>query len=195
MALFLPLATACLSSSGPPARSSWPLGNDVLLGLYFFAGCVMRVHCGLVGVTKDLRFLRFIYLIEGSVFIGLNLLAYRFESMTLMLMLSLVCILTFSLPYGLFRTRNYFGLTWPELVAWLNPTWQLAWRLVPLALATGWLAQPLPAEWRFVVDIAVPGIWGTACPLRYGLGRSLQVEIVSKLPSSVQLAVRRVVGV
>ena len=173
----------------------WPLVNNVLLALWLFACSVMKVQTGLVGITKDLRFLRFIYLLEGSVFVGLNLLFYRWENMTLMLAISLACTLTFTLPYGWFRTRKFFQMSWRDLPDWLNPTWRLIWRLVPVALATWWLAQNLPPPWQFAVDIIVPGIWGTACLLRYGLGRSLQVEIVSKLPSSVQLAVRRVVGV
>ena len=164
-------------------KISWPPINDVLLGLWLVVCSVMRVHTGFATITKDLRFLRFIYLIEGSVFIGLNLLAHRIESMTLMLIFSLASTLMFTLPYGLWRTRKYFEMNWRELVGWLYPTWRMAWRLVPLAVAVWWLARKLPVRWQFVLDIVVPGIWGTAALLRYGLGKSLQTEFLSRTPT------------
>ncbi|MGH7950744.1 MAG: lipopolysaccharide biosynthesis protein [Limisphaerales bacterium] len=163
-------------------KISWPPINNVLLALWFFACSVMRVHTGVASATKQLHFLRFIYLVEGSVFIGLNLLAYHIESMTLMLVFSLASTLTFTLPYGLWRTRKYFGMNWRELLAWFHPTWQLAWRLVPVAVAVWWLARNLPVRWQLVLDVVVPGIFGTAVLLRYGLGKSLQIELQSKIP-------------
>jgi len=172
-------------------KMSWLAINNVLLGLWFVVCSIMRVHTGLVGITKNLRFLRFIFLIEGLVFIGLNLLAYHIESMTWMLIFSLICTMTFTLPYGLWRTRQYFKLRWLELLSWFHPTWQLSWRLIPVALVTWWLAQELPIFWQMILSIAVPGGWGIAVLLRYGLDSRLRSEIAEKLPSSVQFIIKR----
>jgi O-antigen/teichoic acid export membrane protein len=173
--------------------NGWPEANNILLALWFLACSVMRVHTGLVGISKDLRFLRFIYLIEGAVFIALNLIAYRVENLTLMLSISLASTLFFTLPYGLMRTREYFGLSWTVLLGWLDPTWQLAWRLTPVALITWWLTRSLSAPWQLVLDLGVTGVVGTALFLRYGLESRLRLEISSKLPPLAQLAIRRLV--
>jgi O-antigen/teichoic acid export membrane protein len=175
------------------AAAGWPEINNILLALWFLACSIMRVHTGLVGISKELHFLRFIYLIEGSVFIVLNLLAYRIENMTLMLAVSLGSTLCFTLPYGLMRTRKYFELTWAELLGWLRPTGRLAWRLLTVALITWWLAQPLPSRWQLVLDLVVPGIAGTLFFLRYGLESRLRLEISEKLPPLAQMAIKRLV--
>ncbi len=174
-------------------KINWPQVNNVWLALWFFACSVMRVHTGLVGITKNLRFLRFIYLVEGLVFIGLNLLAWRIESMTWMLIFSLASTLAFTLPYGLWRTQKYFGMSWRELLGWLQPTWQLAWRLVPIAWAVWWLARGLPPKWQLTVNLVLPSLTGTVILLRYGLDKTLQTEIAEKLPPSTQRAFKRLV--
>jgi len=171
----------------------WPPVNNVLLALWFFACSIVRVHTGFVGITKNLRFVRFINLVEGAAFIGLNLLACRIESMTLMLIFSLACTLAFTLPYGLWRTQKYFGMTRLELLGWFRPAWQLAWRLVPLAFATWWLARDLPAIWRLVVNFTLPGLLGAVLLLRYGLEKTLQTEIIEKLPDSIQSVLKRLI--
>ena len=175
--------------TGPAA--GWPEINNVLLALWFLACSIMRVHTGLVGISKELHFLRFIYLIEGCVFVALNLLAYRIQSITLMLAISLGCTLFCTLPYGLMRTRKSFGLGWFALLGWLHPTWRLSWRLVPVAVATWWLVRSLPARWQFVLDLVVPGIAGTAFLLRYGLDSRLRLEIGDKLPPLARLIINR----
>ena len=64
---------------------------------------------GLGGNHQKAAFLRFIYLLEGSAFLLLNLALHRVKSITLMLSLSLACTLSFTLPYGLARSSDYFN--------------------------------------------------------------------------------------
>ena len=173
------------------STAGWPELNNVLLALWFLACSVMRVHTGLVGISKELRGLRYIYLVEGSVFIALNLVVHRVESTTLMLAFSLASTLLFSLPYGLTRTRDYFGLDWSDLLAWLLPAWRLTWRLVPVALATWWLVRGLSDRWQFILNLAVSGLVGIFFLLRYGLESRLRLEISDKLPPLAQMAIKR----
>jgi O-antigen/teichoic acid export membrane protein len=167
-------------------KINWPQTNNVLLALWFFISTIMRVHTGFVGITKQFGFLRFIFLIEGLVFVGLNLLAYRACSMTLMLGFSIICTLAFSLPYGLWRTQQYFNITRHELADWLRPSWQMAWRLVPLATVLWWLAHGLPAKWQFATNITLSGVCGMILLLRYGLGESLKSELLRRSPAWLQ---------
>lgn len=175
-------------------KIQWPMINNVLLGAYFLAGTLQKAHSYLIGATKELHFLRFIYLVEGSVFIGLNLLFSQYESMTLMLGLSLLCILSFSLPYSLFRTRHYFGLSWPEFLAWLKPMLKLAGWFLPMVLAVWWLGRSLSPLWQFALGITVPGLWGGIMFLRHGLEPSLRFEILGKIPVRFQFILRYLAG-
>ena len=164
----------------------WPAVNDVLLGLCFLTGTLQRINSYLIGATKELGFLRFIYLVEGLAFVGLNLLASGYESMTLMLILSLFCTLLFTFPYSLWRIKKYFELGWREMLSWLKPTWQLIWRFIPVVILLGYFTRKLPTTWQLVLNICVTGIWGAVVLLQFGLGNSLQTELWSKLPHWLQ---------
>ncbi|HEY5233211.1 MAG TPA: oligosaccharide flippase family protein [Verrucomicrobiae bacterium] len=167
-------------------KFSWPLINNVLLALWFFICTIVRIQTGAIAITKDLGFLRFIFLVEGFAFIGLNLLAHKIENMSLMLIFSIVCTLTFSLPYGLMRVRKYFGLRYHELALWLCPTWGLIWRLVPLSVATWWLIRDLPIKLQFTLGVGLLSFFGTATLLWCGLGKPLQTEFFSRVPAWVR---------
>ncbi len=164
------------------SRAGWPVWDDILLVLWFVACTLMRVHTGLVGITKKLHFLRFIYLLEGSVFLLLNLALHRVESITLMLSLSLACTLSFTLPYGLARSSDYFKLGWLDLLAWVRPSWSFTWRLVPLAAVVWWMTRHLPDRWRLALNLAFTGGTGLILFLRHGLDSGLTREIGAKLP-------------
>jgi len=164
----------------------WPQVNNVLLALWFFFSTIMRIHTGFVGITKRFGFLRFIFLIEGFAFVSLNLLFRDASSMTLMLVFSFICTLACSLPYGLWRTRQYFGINWSELAGWFRPTWQMTWRLVPLVAMVWWLTHGLTSKWQFASNIALSGLCGLVLLLRYGLDETLKNEFIQRAPAWMQ---------
>ena len=164
-------------------KINWPEANNVLLATWFFISTIMRIHTGFVGITKQFGFLRFIFLIEGFAFVSLNLLAHHISSMTLMLVISIICTLTISLPYGLWRTHEYFSMNGREMAAWFRPTWQMAWRLVPLAVMIWWLSRNLPARWQFISNVALSGFCAMILLLRYGIDETLKTEFIHRSPA------------
>jgi hypothetical protein len=102
--------------------------------------------------------------------------------MTTLLVFSIVCTLIFSLPYGLHRTRLFFGLGRREMAGWFRPTGQLALWVLPVALGTAWLARGLQTPYQLSVNLLVTGLWGGVTLLRHGLGEQLQAEIISRAP-------------
>jgi O-antigen/teichoic acid export membrane protein len=164
-------------------RIHWSPLNDLLLAVWFVFVTQVRVHTALASSTKRFGFLRFVFLVEGLAFVGLTLLAHGRGGVTMMLAFSVLCTMLFSFPYGLWRTREYFALGWRELAAWCLPTWQLTWRLVPVAAAVWWLARDWPPRWQLATCFVLPGIWGTMVFLRHGLNPSLRVEIIERMPS------------
>ncbi len=172
-------------------RIHWSPVNDLLLAVSCVVATAVRPHTTLATQTKHFGFLRFIFLVEGMVFVGLNLLAHEVAGMTTLLVLSILCTLTFSLPYGLHRTRVYFGLHGCELVGWFRPTGQLILWLVPVALGAAWLARGLPRPWQLGVNLLVTGVWGGLMLLRHGLGEPLQTEIITRTPVKLKGVLKR----
>lgn len=169
----------------------WAPVNDLLLAASCIVATAVRPHTTLATQTKQFGFLRFVYLVEGLVFVGLNLLAYRVAGMTTMLVFSILCTLSFTLPYGFWRTRHYFGLSRRELASWFRPTAQLALWLLPVALGTAWLARDLPPLWRLGVNLLVAGLWSGGMFLRHGLDESLQAEIIARAPARLKSVLKR----
>jgi O-antigen/teichoic acid export membrane protein len=160
----------------------WSPVNDLLLGVSCFLATAVRPHTTLAVQTKLFGFLRFIFLVEGLAFVGLNLLAYRLAGMTTLLVLSILCTLSFTLPYGLHRTRQYFGLNWRELARWFEPVLRLSFWVVPVGGLAWWLTQDGSAILQLAVRGGIFGIWTAWAFLRHGLPASLQMEIHHRAP-------------
>ncbi|MGB7769814.1 MAG: oligosaccharide flippase family protein [Verrucomicrobiia bacterium] len=160
----------------------WSPVNNLLLAAWFCCFTLSRTHSAFAVLTKQFGFLRFVYLVEGLAFIALNLLFLRWGSVTLMLVFSILCTLSFSLPYCWWRTAGYFNVRQRELAGWYGPAWQLAWRLAPVAAAIWWLSRDWPLKWQLAVNAALPGLWGAIALFRYGLSKSLRTDIVERTP-------------
>jgi len=163
-------------------RFSWSPWNDLLLAIWLVICIQVKVHTGLVGQTKAFHFMRYIYFLEGLTFIGLTILMHRFGGITMMLISSIVCSLCFTFPYGLWRTREYFHLSWRALAGWHRSTLALAAAVVPAAVLIWWLSRNLGALQRLVVQTSVLGIWTALAFLRHGLGASLRAAACRHAP-------------
>jgi O-antigen/teichoic acid export membrane protein len=161
---------------------SWSPWNDLLLAVWLIITVMVRVHIGMVGLTKAFHFMRFIYFLEGFSFICLTILFHRFGGITLMLMISIVCSLCYSFPYGLWRTRKYFHLSWSELARWHRSALALAAAVGPMALLVWWFSRNLPGIQRLLVELAL-GVWTGWMFLHYGLGDSLRAEASRRAPA------------
>jgi hypothetical protein len=100
-----------------------------------------------------------------------------------MLVASIVCTSLLSLPYGLYRTRKYFGLSWRELAGWHQSALVLAFWLVPTGILTWWLTRNMSTVMRLGIGSGVFGLWTAWAFLRHGLNASLQVELTGRLPT------------
>ncbi|MEJ0088401.1 MAG: lipopolysaccharide biosynthesis protein [Limisphaerales bacterium] len=164
-------------------KIAWPSVNDVLLAVWLVICVTMRVHTGLAGQTKQFRFMRYIFFIEGLAFVGLTLAFYKFGGITMMLCVSILCTVSFSLPYGLYRTHEYFGLSWIELVNWHRPALMLVFWLLPAGVLTWWLTRDLSAWLRLGIGGGVFSLWTAWIFMQHGLNPALQNEIFRRAPS------------
>ena len=164
-------------------RIKWSPWNDLLLAVWLVICITVRMHAGLVGQAKAFRFLRYLYFLEGLAFIGLTLLLHRFGGITLMLMISIGCSLGCTFRYSLWRTCEYFHLSWGDLARWHRDTLVLAGTVAPAGLLVWWFTRNLPALQRLIVEITILGIWTACMFLRYGLGCSLRADACRHAPS------------
>jgi hypothetical protein len=100
-----------------------------------------------------------------------------------MLVLSIMCCCCWSLPYGLWRTRRYFGLSWRELASWHRGPLRLALWLTPAALAVWFLTRHLPAFWQLALNGSSVGLLAAWLLLRHGLGEYLQGRLLQSSPN------------
>jgi len=164
-------------------KMSWPQINDALLAIWLVISTVVHAHTGLVGQTKKLKFLRYLFFFEGATFVGLTFLTHQLGGVTAMLLTSIVCSLCFSFPYGLRRTKQYFGISWKELVEWHLAPARLGLWVLPMALAAYWFTRNLSPLVRLLINGSFVGGIGLWAFLRHGLERSLHAEILTRAPA------------
>jgi O-antigen/teichoic acid export membrane protein len=172
----------------------WPL-NDSLLAVWLVLQTTARCHLGLVGQTKQIRSMRFIYLAEGAFFVTLALLMLHRGGITAMLLCSIVGTILFSAPYGLWRTSLYFKVPWtvPGFDWWLPPL-RLALGLVPLVGLLWWLTRPLPLRPQLIIRGVVSAVVALPLLMRFGLDEGLNGELLARAPSRFQPFLRTIAG-
>jgi O-antigen/teichoic acid export membrane protein len=176
-------------------RITWTAGKDVLLGVWLIVLSVRHCHVSLVGVSKDIRFMRFIFLVEGLVFVVLASLVARWAGLAGLIGSSIVCSAGISGLYGMRRSSEYFGVSLSEVAwNWLKPVRKALLALVPLTVAVCWLSEPL-TEWaRVLLRGVLLGSLGACVLLRYGLPTELKRELIHRMPNSIGRRVRPVMG-
>jgi len=176
-------------------RVGWPMHNNGLLALWLLICAVSHAHIGLVGQTKEFRFLRWIYFLEGMLFVGLSMLTVRHGGFSAMIVSSIVASLMCSFPYSLWRTQRYFELSGRQLLwEWSRPALRLALGVAPLAAGAWWLTQPWPVRTQFLVSASAIGGAGAMLLLRVGLDAQLRGELSARAPGRLRPVVAWLVG-
>jgi O-antigen/teichoic acid export membrane protein len=161
----------------------WSARNDCLLAVWLLVLVLVRSHTGLVGLTKDFRFLRYIYFCEGLFFVTVGFVGLRLGGVFGMLAVSILGSLLITLPYSIWRTGRYFSISWKEVALdWMRPTMRMVPVLVPLAAVVGWFTRSLAPLPRLIFCAGAVGIIGTVLLLRWGLDEAMGREIGNRLP-------------
>lgn len=163
-------------------RIGWAPVNDLLLAVWLVICVAMHAHTGLVGQTKRLHFMRYLFFIEGMAFVGLTIAFHSFGGITAMLIASIGCTCCFSLPYGFYRTHKYFGLSWPELARWHKPVILLVLWLAPVGALIWWLIHGVSPVVRLVVGGGGFALWTIGAFLSLGLNPHLKAEMAGRAP-------------
>lgn len=175
-------------------KIAWPAVNDIGLAVWMVVLAVLHCHNCFVLFTKKIGFMRYVYFIEGLVFVAMALLTAKAGGILAVVGCSLVCSCLFSGAYGIWRIANYFGISrrevafqWSGLMAktilLCLPVAGLAW------IAGSSLQSPLL---RLVVYVLIFGTLGSFILLRYGLPQTFQQELSTRAPQVALPILRRI---
>lgn len=89
-------------------RISWGIADSLLLGLLLLSTSVIRCHTGLVGITKSIKGMKFIYLAEGVSFVILGYLLAGRYGFPGIIMSSILCNLVVTGVYAFWRSGEFF---------------------------------------------------------------------------------------
>ena len=175
-------------------KFTWPVLNDVLLAVWMLVLAILHCHSGFVVLTKKLGFMRYIYFVEGIVFVATALLAAKWGGFPAMIGCSIVCSILFSWAYGIWRISNFFCLPVIEVaVRWLAPTGRFTLLFLPVALAA-YLGTALVHQRvaRFALNVLLTGGIGSYLFLKYGLSQTFQKELIRRTPKIFSLLLRKI---
>ena len=166
---------------------AWPAINNVLLGAWLVMAAQQSAHNQIVITLKQIGNLKYIYLLEGIVFVGTALIILPYTGLTGMLVFSLVATTLFTWAAGVWRISRLSGLGWKPLIwDWQKPALLMLVVLAPCGLALAWLLRGTPDWLRLSVYGSVLTVVGLWAALRFALPPALVTDIAQKLPPVFQ---------
>jgi O-antigen/teichoic acid export membrane protein len=174
----------------------WAPWNNVLLAFVLFCSVVTRCNTSLVGITKEIRGMKYVYLFEGIAFVLTSLALVPRCGLAGLMVAALLCNLGITGLYGIGRSADYFAVTWRVVVAWvLRPTIVMAlvaalFCITRLSAVTalGPVGSFIAGALLFLLGI-VPAIWLFALDLRLKSEfSSVFARFIMKVRSALRLA-------
>ena len=175
-------------------KMTWPAHNDLLLGVWMMILAVLHCHNCFVLLTKRIGFMRYVYFLEGLVFVTAALLTTGWGGLPAMIVCSILCSTLFSGAYGVWRISRYFRLPLAEVgLRWLAPMGRLLLLVAAVAAFCWWGFSwvKLPAV-RLACNAVLIGVVGGYLFLRHGLPRALQAELLARSPAALHPVLRQV---
>lgn len=175
-------------------RIDWVPINNYGLAFWMMVLAVLHCHNGFVLLTKKVGFMRYVYFLEGLVFLAVAHTVAHSGGILAIIGVSIGCSCLFSGAYGIWRTVNYFALSWREvLLKWSMPMVK-TFALCALAAGVIWLAtrQIESTLWRLLLHFLLFSICGAVVLLRYGLPPNFQKELSVRAPRVTLPLLRRI---
>ncbi|MGD0351479.1 MAG: oligosaccharide flippase family protein [Verrucomicrobiota bacterium] len=165
-------------------KIQWPMTNNLLLGIWMILLAVLHCHNTFVLLTKKVGLMRYVYFVEGVVFVSLSILVARRGGLPAIIACSIVCSAMFSGAYGVRRISRYFNLPLGEVGwNWFRPMGRMLLFYLPVAVLVWWLPGSLPGIVRLAFNAALAVSVGGYFLLRYGIPLSFQDELLGRVPA------------
>lgn len=163
-------------------RITWSPENDVLMAVLLVSYAVVWCHTALMSVTKELRVLKYVWLVEGICFVPAAVILSRRMGFAGVISAAIVLDIAFLGAYGVFRTARFFQTSAKTvLFDWLMPALRLAALLLPVAGVIWWLTRafaPLP---RLLLCGSLTGGTGVVLFFFVGITSDMREEVFRRV--------------
>jgi len=182
-AIALAVANRAFVSVWTSGKISWDWWNDALLGVWLLVITYNHCHASLVIWTKDIRSLKYIYFVEGVVFIASGYLASKMFGITGVLLASIVSGALFSGLYSVWRAGSILSLTQFDLGwKWFRRSAFMAAVVLPFGIVAVVVAPHVTPWTSLILASGALLFVGGFALLRIGLPPEVVVEMLSRFP-------------
>lgn len=165
-------------------KVEWPAGNDWLLAVWMIISAVVHCHNSFVTLTKQIGFMRYVYFVEGVIFVALSCLVARWGGLAAIIGCSIVCSTLFSGAYGVWRVSRFFEISLAEVAGgWFQPMIKILLLYLPAAGLMWWLLAPQSGLTRLAANALLAGSLGFYLFLRFGIPGPFQNELLRRVPA------------
>jgi hypothetical protein len=166
---------------------SWPEVNNVLLGCWLVVLTQQCCHNSFIACLKQVRNLKYVFVIEGIVFVSVALAVLPSTGLTGMLACSLAATILFTWLVGSWRVAQLLDGRLKQLLwDWQLPLiWILA-VMVPCWLVIEWTLRGASNWLQLVVNGSLLPVTGVWVSLRFALPPELTSELIARLPGRLQ---------
>jgi O-antigen/teichoic acid export membrane protein len=172
-------------------KFSWPPINNILLAIWLIISTQQCCHTSIIMCLKEIRTLKYVFILEGIVFIAAGLFVLPSTGITGLLVCSVLATISFTWLSGVWRIAQISKMGWKRLVwDWQKPLIWLLLTMVPTWLVLDWFLHDATNGLRLVGSggiLAAVGVW---VAIHYALPSAIVVEITQKLPPSLQQLIK-----
>lgn len=176
-------------------KIQWSYQNDLMLGLWMIALAVLHCHGVFVLLTKEVRLMKYVYFVEGVVFVLVGIPVSTIWGIKGLILCSVLCNLCFSGGYSIYRIARYFNVGFWEVASrWVQPMPRLVLLLGMVAVISSLLLQSIPEILSLLTKGSLLLLLGSVLLIRMTL-RGEQLEQISKhLPAPFRKIINYVAG-
>jgi hypothetical protein len=157
---------------------AWNPLNDFLFALWFVITFLTGNHVAAVGLTKLIGRMRYVYFVEGILFVVMAVLIAPRFGIPGIIIAAIVANVLCSGVFGLRRTMKTFRVSAPELMSrWMAGSMMYCGLLAAVLVGCWFLTRPLPPIIRLGVNAVFSGVAGLWLLWRVGLSSELRVEL------------------
>jgi O-antigen/teichoic acid export membrane protein len=158
-------------------RIFWGFKNDLLFALMMIIYSNSYCFAGLIAMTKKIRAMKYIYFIEGVLFVLFSILLARSFGLAGVMVSAIVTDLLCGGFYSVRRVTDYFKISFREiLLAWYKNTYLLLGAMSAGTLLVWEFTRPLAALPQLLVGATGISLIGVCLFWRLGLNQPLRDE-------------------
>jgi len=160
---------------------SWELRNDILMALLVLLNCVTRCHINLAIFAKEISAMRWIYFLQGALFVAAGFLVAPHFGITGIITAAIVAEILCIGIYGFRWGSRYLSVSSSEMLGgWLGPSFRYLFALSCMALLIGVATAGLPTSVRLLANGVAIGLAGLVMCWFLGLTHELRGELLNR---------------